>query len=231
MNKKLKHGKIGIKVNGMGISIASIKCQTDFLANSELMGNTLNRICDFIPTGYAPNGKDLLTTAVATILFELGKESKEEVMICDIDYFRHSSVLVTNYYLHHDEKKLAIVQFKRNRDIDDLRVDSEEDFEAMKRLAKDIAMHIVAFSPDYLCMDDVNWEGVDLEIPSSMLNKPPSILEKIAKGKEAKYGKEHVLYNQPYAKDLKKTVWQVISEFNKEHACDIEIADFWRMEV
>ena len=120
---------------------------------------------------------------------------------------------------------------KRNRAENDLRTDSAEDYEKMEQLAKDIAMHVVAFSPDHLSMDHVNWDQVDLEIPENMLSKPPEILEKITKGKEVKYGKEHVLYNQPYAKDLKKTIWQVIDEFNKEYKTDVEIADYSRMEV
>ena len=201
-----------------------LKCETDFLAKSEIFTDCLVNICELFNEGNKPDG-------VTFILDQLAKDSKEQIELSCDNRFLFTPADPTNYYLHHDERKLTIVQFKKNKDKDDLKIDSEEDFEAMKKLAKYIAMHIVAFSPDYLCMDNVDWSLVDLEIPSSMLNKPPSILEKIAKGKKAKYGKDHVLYNQPYAKDLKKTIWQVISEFNKEHACDIEISDYYRMEV
>ncbi len=213
MNKKLKHGKIMVYSADNTLITTGLKCETDFLARSELFTDCLSSICELLLEVDTDGG-------IAFVLDNLRADSKEQIELSCSSKIILKPNVITNYYLHHDERKIAIVELK-----------SANDIKEAKQLAKDIAMHVVAFNPDYLCMDNVNWDQVDLEIPENMLNKPPSILEKIAKGKKIKYAKDHVLYNQPYAKDLKKTVGQIISEFNKEHKAKVEIADYCRMEV
>jgi len=83
-------------------------------------------------------------------------------------------------------------------------------------VARDIAMHIAAFSPTYLTRDDVPAETVDAERriaeeTSRNEGKPEAALPKIIEGRLGGFFKENVLVDQAYAKDPKQTVAQVLA--------------------
>ena len=84
-------------------------------------------------------------------------------------------------------------------------------------VAKDIAMHIAAYSPTYLTREDVPAEVVDserriAEETSRNEGKPEAALPKIIEGRLNGFFKENVLVEQAFAKDPKKTVGQVLTE-------------------
>ena len=89
--------------------------------------------------------------------------------------------------------------------------------EAGAAVAKDIAMHIAAYSPTYLTRDDVPAETVAderriAEETARNEGKPEAALVKIVEGRMTGYFKENVLLDQAFAKDQKKTVSQVLAE-------------------
>ncbi len=84
-------------------------------------------------------------------------------------------------------------------------------------VAKDIAMHIAAYSPTYLTREDVPADVVDserriAEETSRNEGKPEAALPKIIEGRLNGFFKENVLVEQAFAKDPKKTVGQVLTE-------------------
>lgn len=84
-------------------------------------------------------------------------------------------------------------------------------------VAKDIAMHIAAYSPTYLTREDVPAETVAserhiAEETSRNEGKPEAALPKIVEGRLNGFFKENVLLDQAFAKDPKKTVGQVLAE-------------------
>ncbi len=83
-------------------------------------------------------------------------------------------------------------------------------------VAKDVAMHIAAFSPAYLSRDDVPAETVEnerriAEETSRNEGKPEAALPKIVEGRLNGYFKEVVLLDQAFAKDPKTTVGKVVA--------------------
>jgi elongation factor Ts len=83
--------------------------------------------------------------------------------------------------------------------------------------AKDIAMHIAAYSPTYLSRQSVPEQTVAderriAEETARNEGKPAAALPKIVEGRLAGFYKENVLLDQPYAKDPKKSVGQVLAE-------------------
>ncbi|UFU05198.1 translation elongation factor Ts [Ruania halotolerans] len=89
--------------------------------------------------------------------------------------------------------------------------------EAGASVARDVAMHIAAFSPTFLTRDDVPAEKVAderriAEETARNEGKPEQALPKIIEGRLNGYFKEVVLLDQPFAKDPKKTVGQVVTE-------------------
>ena len=87
--------------------------------------------------------------------------------------------------------------------------------EKFQQLAKDIAMHVAASSPEYLTKEDVPADiiGKEIEIYKEQLRKegkPEEMLEKIAEGKLGRFYEEKVLLYQPFIKDDAKTIEQLI---------------------
>lgn len=208
-----RQGRILAKrING-GISVASIICQTDFLAKTDLMLETLDKLCDMIPSTYRPNGT---TTLSDVLLKNLEEKSKEKIILWECFYIPEEDGTVLEYYMHHDNKKFAIVEL------------SSERTKETSELCRNIAMHIVASNPKCISIDNVDWTDVDLEIPEKLLKtKSPKIIEKIKEGKKNKHIKQHVLLEQSYIKDPKKTICQVIREFDQ----DVKITEYQRIEI
>ena len=84
-------------------------------------------------------------------------------------------------------------------------------------VAKDVAMHIAAYSPTYLNREDVPAETVEserriAEETSRNEGKSEAALPKIVEGRLNGFFKEAVLVEQAFAKDQKKSVRQVLAE-------------------
>jgi elongation factor Ts len=90
--------------------------------------------------------------------------------------------------------------------------------------------------PQYVKREDVPREVVEKEgeiarEAAIAEGKPPHIAEKIAEGKLEKFYKEVCLYEQPYIKDDKKTVEELIKEYIAKIGENIQVRRFCRYEL
>jgi elongation factor Ts len=99
-------------------------------------------------------------------------------------------------------------------------VNCETDFvartEAFQHLVKDLAMQIAASAPLCVRREEVPAEVVakEMEIAKHQAReqkKPEAMVEKIATGKLEKYYKEFCLLEQPFVKDDKKSVQEMVT--------------------
>ena len=116
----------------------------------------------------------------------------------------------------------------------------ETDFVArtpeFKQLAHDLAMQIVAASPQYLKPEDVPQDVLDQEKAIYVAEyqdsgKPEHVLEKIAEGRLQKYYAEVCLLKQPFIKENKQTIEQLIQEAISKLGENIIIRRFARYEL
>lgn len=82
-------------------------------------------------------------------------------------------------------------------------------------VAHDVAMHIAAYSPDYLNREDIPADVVEKERATltettKAEGKPEAAVAKIVEGRMNGFYKENVLLDQPYAKDPKTTVGKIV---------------------
>ena len=89
------------------------------------------------------------------------------------------------------------------------------DISGDEAIAKDIAMHIAASKPKSLDASGVSQDLIDTERRVAIekakeAGKPEAMLEKIAEGTVQKFLKEVTLLSQPFVKDDKQTVEQVL---------------------
>jgi elongation factor Ts len=121
-----------------------------------------------------------------------------------------------------------------------LELNCETDFvarnELFKELANEIALQIAAMKPQYVKREDVPREVVEKEgeiarEAAIAEGKPAHIAEKIAEGKLEKFYKGVCLYEQPYIKDDKKTVEELIKEYIAKIGENIQVRRFCRYEL
>jgi len=119
-------------------------------------------------------------------------------------------------------------------------INSESDFvsrnEEFQELVKNVAMHIAAANPTYVSTDQIPAESLEeeREIILTQLkdsNKPPEIVEKIVQGKLGKFFSEVCLLNQPYIKDDKMTVEQLVATYIAKFGENIQIRRFARFAL
>ncbi|MDR2577088.1 MAG: translation elongation factor Ts [Puniceicoccales bacterium] len=119
-----------------------------------------------------------------------------------------------------------------------LQLNCETDFVAKNdqfiALAHDICMHIAAFSPQYVCKEDVPAEVIAREkeiAESQVVGKPPNAVNAIVEGKLAKYCAGICLLEQPFVKNPDISVGDLIKEHIAKIGENIRVVRFTRFQV
>ncbi len=116
-------------------------------------------------------------------------------------------------------------------------VNCETDFvartEGFQALVKDLAMQIAAAAPLWVRREEVPADVVakELEIAKAQMRdqkKPEAILEKIATGKLEKFYEVNCLLEQPFVKDDKKKIQEVLTDAIAKIGENIQIRRFAR---
>ncbi len=119
-------------------------------------------------------------------------------------------------------------------------VNCESDFVALteeyKELVKNIAMHIAASNPLYIAPEDIPADIVDKEkdiIREQFKDskKPAEIVEKIVQGKLSKFYEEVCLLEQPYIKEDKIKVKDLITGFIAKFKENTKVSRFVRYQI
>jgi elongation factor Ts len=132
-------------------------------------------------------------------------------------------------YIHHNQRVGVMVELNSETDF----VARNEEFQ---RLAKDIAMHIAMANPRYVSIEEVSQEDLEKEKAiyiQQLLNegKPQNIAEKAAEGRMKKFYEEMVLLEQPFVKDDKVKVGELIKAAVAKIGENIQVKRFSRFEV
>ncbi len=119
-----------------------------------------------------------------------------------------------------------------------IELNCETDFVArtdeMAKFAQDIAMQIAAFRPVCIASTEVDPALVEKEraiYREQLSGKPANIIDQIIEGKLQKYYAEICLLYQPYIKDDKLTVDEVLKGLIAKMGENIKIRRFVRFEV
>jgi len=136
---------------------------------------------------------------------------------------------ITGSYIHPGGSVGVLVEINCESDF----VARTDDF---KTLVKEIAMHIAASSPTYVRVEDIPVEVIEREkdIIRSQLegsNKPAQVIDKILDGKINSYYGQVVLLKQPFIRDPKTTVADLVAATIAKVGENISIARFARFKV
>ena len=132
-------------------------------------------------------------------------------------------------YVHHNGMIATLVE-----------LNCETDFvartEGFQTLAKNIAIHVAMANPSYKTREEVPEEAVNAEKEilakqAREEGKPDNVVEKIVEGRLGKFYAESVLLDQPYVKDDKKTVGDLLKESIATLGENIQIGKFYRIAI
>ena len=136
---------------------------------------------------------------------------------------------VIEIYLHFNGKVASMVE-----------LNSETDFVAntpeFRQLAKDLALHIASARPMAVRIEDVPADVVERErrvykAQVAEEKKPDAVKDKIVEGKLRKFYQENVLLEQPFVKDDKITIGDLVKELSGKTGEKIEVRRFARFEL
>ncbi len=189
--------------------LVELKCETDFVAKGDKFQAVAQAIAEHV---FATAPEDLATLLASEI--ESGKSVKDYV---DEANATLGEKIVLDRYAVLSGGYIASYLHRTSPDLPPqvgvlIQLDQEN-----AEVAKDVAQHIAAFAPRFLTQEEVPADVVEserriAEATAREEGKPEAALPKIVDGRVNGFFKEHVLLNQPFAKDNKKTVQKVLTE-------------------
>jgi elongation factor Ts len=213
------HGRITVESGGGRVALAELLCETEPVAGTE----------DFIKLGRAAAQAAL--SSQATTAEQVGTQPLAGApgrtvndLLHDVvnrirENIRIGRVAVLNghvgHYLHHDGRKGVLVEFNA---------------ECPPALALDVCMHVVAMRPTCTRREEVDPQLVEAErkiAAEQVQGKPANMVDKIVTGKLNRWYSEVVLLEQPFVKEEKKSVGQIL----KEAVPNLTVNRFVRFEV
>jgi len=189
-------------------ALVEVNCESDFVGKNELFQAFVKRLAAQVAaSGSADDlaGQPLAddpSKKVNDLFTEQITKTGENLVPGRAVLFAKADANGYGYvqsYLHNGGKIAVLVGFEA----------SDTASAAFKTLAKQVAMHIAAASPQYLSRDEVPAEIVEKEkeiVAAQMAGKPAQAVEKIVQGKLEKFYAEVCLREQPFVLDSAKSV-------------------------
>lgn len=212
-------------------ALVEVNAETDFVAKNDafkafvagigdvVLANAVADVealksLDFPGTGR--NVGEELTHQIATI--------GENMDIRRLQRFDAGEGVVTSY-VHGAGKIGVLVELK-----------TQSNDEKVTALARQIAMHVAAASPQYLCREDVPEAVVEKEkeimrVKALESGKPENIVEKIILGQINKFFGEVCLLEQAYVIDPDQKVGKIVDALAKELGVEVTLSRYERYQL
>jgi elongation factor Ts len=190
-------GVVALVIDGNVGAMVELKCETDFVAGSDQFKSEAEALAKLV----AAEGVDA-TASRSSNLDDLKITLKENIDLGRVVRLEAGEGEIIDSYLH----------VQGGRGVNGVLVVLKD---GSTELAHDVAVHIAFARPTYLTKDEVPTDLVEaeratLETISRNEGKPDAALPKIVEGRLQGFFKTIVLLEQPYAKDDKQSVSQVL---------------------
>lgn len=203
-------GVVALHVAGAAGAIVELKCETDFVAGSDQFKHEADTLAKLVVAG------DVSSVASRQAeLDDLRITLKENIELGRAVRVEAAEGEILDSYLH----------VQGGRGVNGVLVVVKGGDTA---LAHDIAVHVAFARPKYLTRDDVPAEIVaeersTLETLTRNEGKPDAALPKIVEGRLQGFYKSIVLLDQPYAKDDKQSIGQLLGDATITTYAQVEI--------
>jgi len=209
-DRENNQGVVALTVDGNAGALVLLKSETDFVAGSDQFKAEAATLADVV----AAKGPDAVAERQGE-LEELKITLKEKIELGKVVQMVAADGNVLGHYEH----------IQGGRGVNGVLVEMAG---ASAELAHDVAVHIAFARPKYLRRDDVPAEEVEAErktLETITINegKPEAAIPKIVEGRLNGFFKDVCLLEQPYAKDDKISVGQLIGDANVVRFAQVEI--------
>lgn len=203
-------GVVALHVAGNVGAIVKLKCETDFVAGSDQFKGEAATLAELV----AAKGTEAVAERTEQ-LEELKITLKEKIELGEVVRVEAAAGNVLDSYEH----------LQGGRGVNAVLVELAG---GSAELAHDVAVHIAFARPKYLRREDVPAEEIEkeratLETITRNEGKPEAAIPKIVEGRLGGFFKDVVLLEQPYAKDDKQSIQQLIGS--------AEIVTFAQVEI
>ena len=211
-------------------ALLELNCETDFVGKTEDFTNLAKSLTELVRDQNPSDLKEFLALSFGTgTVDNLVQASIAKIgeKITPRRFVRYEvDKGVVHSYIHGGGSIGVLLALE----VSDESIVSSDKF---KELFADLAMHIAAAAPTYLKREEVPTSETDKEIDiyKEQLRKegkPEEMLEKISQGKINKYYQEVCLLEQPFVKETKLKIKQLLQNVGKELGADISIPSFSR---
>lgn len=221
-------GMIGTAENGQTVSLVEINAETDFVIRNERFQEFLRNIAEevavtrpasleaFLQQKYSKDPALTIDQYRSTIVQTIG----ENIQIKRIKAIPKGSEKSIGTYIHLGGKIVTLVEISGSS--------------AFVDLAKDIAMHVAAASPEYLAPEKVPQEVIAHEkdiAQSQIKNKPANIIDKIVDGKLNAFYDSACLTRQKYIRDDSVSIADLVNKRAKDTGKPAAVTDFLRWSI
>jgi elongation factor Ts len=199
-------GAIAVATAGQAVGLVELKCETDFVAKSPNFVALTQALADSVAAGgeaAVGDHKDAVDDLKVSV--------KENIEVGRAVQVTLGEGEVVDTYLHRQDGRgvNGVVVLLRG---------------GTKELAHDIAVHVAFAKPQYLTRDEVPADAVEDERQTLLSitkaeGKPESAWPKIVEGRLNGWYKERVLLEQPFVRDEKQTISQVVTAAGAAIAC------------
>lgn len=199
--------------------IVELRCETAPVANTEDFINLAQAVARHAaaadsPTGEAIRMQGFMGDSSKTLgdhMDEVFSRIRENMKIARVGQLAGN----VGHYVHHNAQVGVLVELNG---------------ECPQELKTDLCMHIAAMNPSCVRREDADPKEVEQQkavYAEEAKGKPEPIVEKIVSGKLNRWYSEFVLLEQPFVRDDKKSVGQML----KATSPDLTVTRFLRYEV
>ena len=218
-------GAIFIANNGTDAIMFEMTCETAFVAQNELFKNSGNKIAKMILDNNIsdvnePSIQEELKSALAVI--------KENMLLKRLVRIKGDANSYIAAYQHDGGSIGALVQLQAK---DSATLAKDE----VKTFGFEAALHVAAFNPLYLDVDNVDQKYKDVQLDvfttqAKQTGKPDNIIAGIVQGKLSKHYSEVCFLKQAFVKDDKLSVEKALAGVAK-NAGEFAITDYKYLKV
>ncbi len=223
-DKESKEGVICAvaSADGRTLAMAEVNCETDFVAKTDKFKAFAAAVAAKALANEATAADAMKDDLVAVVA-----ATGENVKIRRVARFAAAANARLESYIHMGGKVGVLVEAA-------CATSEAAAHPAVAELIHDLALQIAAANPRFLKSDEIPAADIEAEkdiYRKQIQGKPANIVENILKGKIQKYFSEVCLVNQPFVKEPKQSVTEVVNAAARKAGGAITVTRFVRFQL
>lgn len=221
--REAREGLVVAETRAQKTALVEVNCETDFVARTDDF-KALAKLA--VEETFAAGARALESEKLVKQLSELSGKIGEKMMV------RRALLVETRKgrvftYIHSNQKLGVVVELAGQKS-------GAVQNAAFEELGKNLAMQIAASNPICISRAEVPADALEREkaiYREEVKGKPDNIVEKIVTGKLEKYYQGVCLLEQPFIKDDKVMIKQLIEQVSKQCGETLEVLQFVRVQL